>query len=47
MPNVFNLKKYFVLNKLYKYVVRTKFIYYELKYLISFILQYLIHYKLL
>ena len=44
---MFNLKRYFVLNKLYKYIVRIKFNYSKLKYLINFILQYCIRYKLL
>ena len=30
---MFNLKRYFVLNKLFKYIARTKFVYYKLKYL--------------
>ena len=42
-----NPKRYFILNKLYIYIVRIKFIYYKLKYFINFILQYLNQYKLL
>ena len=42
---MFNLKRYFVLNKLYKYIVRIQFVYYKLKYLIDFILQYVNQYK--
>ena len=34
-PNMFNLKRYLVLNKLYKNIVRIKFYYYKLKYLID------------
>ena len=44
---MFNLKSNFVLNKLYKYIVRIQFVYYKLKYLIDFILQYLNQYKLI
>ena len=32
---MFNLKRYFVKNKLYKYIVRIKFVYYRQKHLIA------------
>ena len=38
--NMFSLKKYFVLNKLYKHIVIIKFIYYKFKHLIHITLQY-------
>ena len=44
---MFILKRYFVLNKLYKYIVRIKFDYDKLKYLIEFILGYHNQYKLM
>ena len=44
---MFNLKKNFFLSKLYKYIVRIKFNYDKLKYLIDFILQYRYHNKLM
>ena len=44
---MYNLKRYFVLNKLYKYIVRIKFVFNKLKYLIGFILQYRNQHKLL
>ena len=42
---MFNLKRYFVLNTLYKNIIRIKFNYDKLRYLIDFVLRYRNQYK--